>query len=324
MMTAFAAGSISFRLYPHDLDSRAIVEELRLQARLACDSGFDGVMISERHGGIVGNMPNPIQVAGWLAEASTGWVAPCPVLIPLRPAALVVEELAWLSARFPARIGAGFGAGGHDLDYQMVGSDRDELVPRFEQALHFVVRHLTGRLDSEGPGDGDALAKDRAVAACTTAPVPVISAAMSVTAARRAARCGAGIIGSSLIAVSLERRLSEEYVSAGGIGPRVLIRHVWLGAPPREAIDTKLREYRRSASEAGRPLGADELIASFDAEEIAERVVTAARTAGKTCIHLRVHVPGISPGQAREQITAIGEQVVPIIRRQQHGQPVGV
>ena len=147
---------------------------------------------------------------------------------------------------------------------------------------------------------------------------------MSLTAARRAARCGAGIIGSSLVPMSRERRLSEEYLAAGGTGPQVLIRHVWLGSPPRDAIEAKLAEYRRSSSEAGRPLGTDELIAGFDATEIAERVVEAARTAGKTCVHLRVHVPLIPPGQVREQITAIGEQVVPIIRRKQHVQPVGV
>ena len=149
-MTAFAPGSISFRLYPHDLDAREMVEELRFQARLACGAGFDGVMISERHGGIVGNMPNPIQVAGWLAEAAPGWVAPCPVLVPLRPAALVVEEMAWLAARFPGRIGLGLGAGGHDLDYAMYGMDRERLVARFEQALAFIAGYLSG-----APGGDD-------------------------------------------------------------------------------------------------------------------------------------------------------------------------
>ena len=79
MNEPLAGGSISFRLYPHNLSAVEILAELRVQAALAVDSGFDGVMISERHGGIVGNMPNPIQTAGWLAEAmETGWVAPCP------------------------------------------------------------------------------------------------------------------------------------------------------------------------------------------------------------------------------------------------------
>src|SRR3954453_21812891 len=108
MTDPFGAGSVSFRLYPHDLDAVGMLKELRAQAALAVSSGFDGVMISERHGGIVGNMPNPIQTAGWLAEAmADGWVTPCPVLVPLRPAAQVVEDIAWLAARFPGRIGPG-------------------------------------------------------------------------------------------------------------------------------------------------------------------------------------------------------------------------
>ena len=53
MTAPLAAGSVSFRLYPHGLDASATVEELRAQAALALTSGFDGVMISERHGGIV-------------------------------------------------------------------------------------------------------------------------------------------------------------------------------------------------------------------------------------------------------------------------------
>ena len=90
-MTAFAPGSISFRLYPHHLAPGAAIDEMCEQAALAVRSGFDGVMVSERHGGIVGNVPNPIQVAGWLAAAMPGgWVAPCPVLSLLRDRKSVV------------------------------------------------------------------------------------------------------------------------------------------------------------------------------------------------------------------------------------------
>ncbi|MET0728376.1 MAG: LLM class flavin-dependent oxidoreductase, partial [Acidimicrobiales bacterium] len=84
-------GSVSMRLYPHiDLgDPTAIVDELRAQARLAAEAGFAGVMTSEHHGGFAGYSPNPLQLAGWLLEAMpTGWCAPCPLLLPLRPVAL--------------------------------------------------------------------------------------------------------------------------------------------------------------------------------------------------------------------------------------------
>ena len=87
MTAPMAKGSISLRLYPHlDRPAPAIVEELRGQAALAADHGFDGVMTSEHHAGFYGYLPNPLQVAGWLLEAmATGWAAACPLLLPLRP-----------------------------------------------------------------------------------------------------------------------------------------------------------------------------------------------------------------------------------------------
>ena len=102
---------MSLRLYPHlngELDAPGIVAELTTQAALAAASGFDGVMTSEHHGGFAGYLPNPLQAAGWcLGEMASGWAAPCPLLLPLRPAALVAEEIAWLDARHPGRVGHG-------------------------------------------------------------------------------------------------------------------------------------------------------------------------------------------------------------------------
>src|SRR5215211_7024885 len=109
MSAPFAPGSVSLRLYPHnDLGAVGIVDELRAQAALADERGFDGVMTSEHHGGFHGYLPNPLQVAGWCLEVMKhGWAAPAPLLLPLRPPALVAEEIAWLAARFPGRVGLG-------------------------------------------------------------------------------------------------------------------------------------------------------------------------------------------------------------------------
>src|SRR5450759_2400581 len=97
----FARGSISFRLYPHnELSACEVVAELCGQAGLALTAGFDGVMTSEHHGGFAGYLPNPLQVAAFiLDEHPQGWAAACPLLLPLRPTALVAEEVAWLGAR---------------------------------------------------------------------------------------------------------------------------------------------------------------------------------------------------------------------------------
>jgi len=308
-VTPFAPDSISLRLYPHDLDAPSALREMIGQAAVASEVGFDGVMVSERHGGIVGNVPNPLQVAGWLAaEMSGGWVAPCPVLALLRPPALVVEEVAWLAARYPDRVGVGLATGGHDLDFSIYGLDRDRLTPRFEEELAFVASHLSGAA-------ADDLAGDPAVARCRDHPVPVLSAAMSPEAARRAARCRVGIIGSSLVPLDRERRLGAIYRQAGGTGPEVLIRFVWIGPLPVAAVHAKFGDYERASVSAGRRLtGAAEIITSDDTGEIAERLAEAMATTGRTCLHLRVHVPGVPPEAVREQLGVLGQQVLPRVR----------
>jgi alkanesulfonate monooxygenase SsuD/methylene tetrahydromethanopterin reductase-like flavin-dependent oxidoreductase (luciferase family) len=308
-MAAFDDGSVSLRLYPHDLAPGPALDELCAQAAMAVAAGFDGVMVSERHGGIVGNVPNPIQVAGWLArEMDGGWVAPCPVLSLLRPPPLIVEEIAWLAARYPGRVGVGLGAGGNALDFSLYGTHDEDLARRFGDVLGFVTAHLGGRAD-------DVLTRDRAVARCAEHPVPVLSAAMSATAARRAAACGAGIIGSSLLDLDTERRIGDAYRGAGGSGPSVLIRFVWLGEPPRDAIAAKYGDYQRSTAAAGRRIsGASEILAREDPAELADELVAALEHAGHGALHLRVHVPGVPPEAVREQIGEIARSVLPRVR----------
>ena len=105
----FGAGSVSIRLYPHnELPAGAIVRELCAQAAVALGHGFDGVMTSEHHGGFAGYMAQPLQMVSFiLEENATGWVAAAPLLLPLRSTALVAEEVAWLQARHPGRVGLG-------------------------------------------------------------------------------------------------------------------------------------------------------------------------------------------------------------------------
>ena len=114
---------MSLRLYPHnDLAASDVVAELCAQAGLALDGGFDGVMTSEHHGGFPGYLPNPLQMAGFILDGCpTGWAAACPLLLPLRPTALVAEETAWLAARHPGRVGLGVAAGALPLDFEAMG-----------------------------------------------------------------------------------------------------------------------------------------------------------------------------------------------------------
>src|SRR5437660_7155847 len=139
-MEPLAEGSLSLRLYPHlDRPATAVVDELRAQAALAAEHGFDGVMTSEHHNGFYGYIPNPLQIAGWLLEAMpSGWAAACPLLLPLRPATIVAEEVAWLNARFPGRVALGVAAGGLPADFELVGVPMDDLGRRFTEGLERV------------------------------------------------------------------------------------------------------------------------------------------------------------------------------------------
>jgi len=303
-------GSVSMRLYPHnELGSAAeVVSEMREQARLAAEAGFAGVMTSEHHGGFAGYSPNPLQLAGWLLEAMpTGWAAACPLLLSLRPVGLVAEEVAWLAARFPGRVAVGVAPGALPLDFEAMDVPFDEMMPRFRAGLPRLAAMLRG--EDLGPLEGDL-----ALQACATDPITVISTALSPPAVRRAAAVGAGIVYDGASPVERLRPLSDAYDDAGGTSPKVLIRRVWLGDPPREAFDRQADVYRSYSSNAAQQHWRDNgFLCRDDPAELAADLAEAMAEAGATCLNLRVHVPGITPAMARAQITALGQDVLPVL-----------
>jgi alkanesulfonate monooxygenase SsuD/methylene tetrahydromethanopterin reductase-like flavin-dependent oxidoreductase (luciferase family) len=291
------------------MDAVGVVEELRAQARLAVEHGFDGVMTSEHHAGFPGYMPNPLQLAGFLLDAMpAGWAAPCPVLLPLRPTALVAEEIAWLAARHPGRVGIGVAAGALERDFDVMDASMDDLTPRFAAGLDQLSRYLRG--------DAGVLAGDRAIERCALHPIPMVSAAASATAARRAARARVGLLFDSLVTVARVRELVDIHRAEGGTAPCVLVRRTWIGEPPRARVDEQVDVYREYAP-SGAPAhwGNDELISGGAPDEVAERLVASARGAGADALNLRVHAPGIGAGAIREQIERLGEEVVPHVRK---------
>jgi alkanesulfonate monooxygenase SsuD/methylene tetrahydromethanopterin reductase-like flavin-dependent oxidoreductase (luciferase family) len=310
MSVPFAPGSVSLRLYPHnDLDPPGIVDELRAQSALAVAHGFDGVMTSEHHGGFHGYLPNPLQAAGWCLEAMAGgWAAPCPLLLPLRPPALVAEEIAWLAARFPGRVGIGVASGALPDDFEIMHAPMDGLAARFTAGFE----ELAGMLDGREPRK---LADDPAIRACREHPVPVLSAAMGFTAVRRAARLGAGLLFDSLSTPERCRELTDAYREAGGRAPCVMIRRAWVGEPPRERLDDQIDVYRSySPTSAQQHWGGDELVDAPTPEQVVAGLVDALDRAGADALNLRVHVPGVSPDAARDQIAQLGDAVLPRLR----------
>ena len=304
----FTRGSISFRLYPHnELPAGEVVAELCGQAGLALTAGFDGVMTSEHHGGFAGYLPNPLQMAAFiLDEYPHGWAAACPLLLPLRPTALVAEEVAWLGARHPGRVGLGVAAGALPLDFEAMGVPVDSAPGLFMSELPRIVDMLRGR-------DLRQLGGDPALRACARHPIPVLSAAVSPTAAERAARCGAGILLEGMSSVERLARVIGAYDDAGGVAPKVVIRRVWLGELPTELVDRQREIYDSYAGPAS-AFGDDRTVHGADPAGVAEQLVDVACRSGADALNLRVHLPGMSPASVRRQILALGADVLPAVR----------
>ena len=307
-MRPFGRGSVSIRLYPHnELAAESIVRELCAQAGRALRGGFDGVMTSEHHGGFAGYLAQPLQMATFvLEEHTTGWVAPSPLLLPLRPTTLVAEEIAWLQARHQGRVGLGVAIGALPLDFEAAGVDPDGAVDSFKAELPRLVAMLRG--EDLGP-----VADDPGLRACRDHPVPVLSAAVSLGAARRAARCGAGILLEGMSDASRLARVTRAFDEAGGTGSKVLIRRVWLGTVPSDLVRRQRAVYDGYAGSGSR-FGADETVASEDATEIVDRLVELVRTTGVDALNLRVQLPGMAPEAVRAQIDAVGSEVVDRVR----------
>ncbi|MEO8693587.1 MAG: LLM class flavin-dependent oxidoreductase [Acidimicrobiales bacterium] len=311
MATApFAPGSVSIRLYGHRLPVSEMLEALGTQAAAASDAGFDGVTISEHHGSFDGYFPNPLQLSAWLlSRTPLLWVAPFPLLLPLRPAGLVAEEIAWLDALYPGRVGVGVAAGSLAQDFEIAGLTLGaDLGHRFSDGLALLAAALRG--EATGP-----LAGDPALQRCAHSRIPLLSAAMSPTAARRAAANGVGVLTDSVSSVRRLREVTEIYLAAGGTGPRVTTRWVWVGTPPEGVVARQMDVYRSYSKQSHQADFADDDAAAIygSAPAVADRICQLIIDTAATGLNLRVHVGGISREAAVEQITALAD-VLPLVR----------
>ena len=301
---------MSLRLYPHDAGPCEQVELIRHQAEVAVSAGYDGVMVSEHHANFPGYLPNPIQLAGFLLAAMPkGWAAPCPLLLPMRPYALVAEDLAWLDAAYTRRVGAGFAAGALPVDFELAEVPFGEITQRFKESLPKVVAALRGH-------DASPLGADRAVARTAENPLPMVVAAQSPAAVRRAAGLYLGVLYDSLQTAAVTARLGDVYRQAGGTGPRIAIRRVWIGDPPAERMAEQMKHYRSYAPErAMKNWEGDQLIAAPDGTEAADKLADFLASADCDAVNVRIHVSGLEPAMIEEQLQRHAEDFLPRLRR---------
>ena len=302
----FGIGTVSLGLHPETgVDANRQAAGLLACGVAAEAAGFDGVTISEHHAGFPGYMPQPLVIAAAvLAKTQRVWSGPCPVLLNLRNPVLLAEELAWLHACFPGRVGAAVAPGYAEQDFVATGADYELRLRQFPALLRDFLQALT---------PGGAIGHDAAIAALTGTALSILSAANSKARVVAAAASSIGIVFPGGETPERLARLVELYREQGGTGPVVWIKNIWIGARPGIETSTELA-YRDAAASGMRQRSgfADGQLAGTGAE-VAEALVAGAATIGATSINLRLHAAGADAGRVIEQIQTAGSDVVPSV-----------
>jgi hypothetical protein len=103
--------------------------------------------------------------------------------------------------------------------------------------------------------------------------------------------------------------LTEAFDRAGGSGSKVLIRRVWLGEVKTDLVRRQRAVYD-NYSGVTVAFGDDETIASSQPAEVVARLCELIEATKTDALNLRVHLPGMPPEAVREQIEALGTEVV--------------
>jgi alkanesulfonate monooxygenase SsuD/methylene tetrahydromethanopterin reductase-like flavin-dependent oxidoreductase (luciferase family) len=309
--TPFAEGSISLGLYLEDLEPSAALEEMLLQAAIANDSGFDGITLSEHHAAFEGYLPTPILGTSWILEhVDTAWAGPCPLILPIRPLNLMLEEMAWLASRYPGRLGVGLAPGFAVDDFLLANASVETRRADFYRNLGPAVRALRG--EAEGP-----LGDDPAIKRCGLQTVPVVGAVAGPVAAAKAAEAGAGMLIATFKGADRAREFSAIYKAHNGAGPRVLVRRCWVGERPSRGGLHSARSPggERSAPRTWANGDRTDMVTATTAEEMAQRLHSRLMESDATALNIRLQLPGSTPVMTREQIQRFGSEVLPRLRR---------
>lgn len=273
---------------------------LTRQAHSAVRHGFAGVSLPEHHNARRGYVTNPLLTAAALLPGlGRGWVAAAPTILGLRPPRIVLEDTLALESMFPGRIGLAVGAGFDKEDFDLVGVPFDGRLARFREAL----RELR-----------DGRVEHPAIDGCEITAVPVLVATRGVRNVAVAARHGFGLLLPPLTPATA-RRFVDLYREAGGRGRVAIGRWAWLGAAPTAAIAALNAEIAGTSGDLSWR-DADSVLtveAAAAPEDLAARLGDYLAATGADHLHLRIHLPGLSPAEVDRQIEAIGRDVLPML-----------
>ncbi|MBK0870374.1 LLM class flavin-dependent oxidoreductase [Saccharopolyspora sp. HNM0986] len=295
-------GSVSMALYLHDDEPERAARTLLEQARTALDGGFHGITISEHHAGFPGYVPVPATMAATILGATRrGWVAPSPILLPLRPVPLVMEEIAWLAASHPGRVAAGLAAGYSQRDFDVYELDRNAAAKTFRAQL---------AAWQERTADHSAPLHDDPAISGVLPKTPVLVCTGGPKMAALAARNGFGLFLPPVDDHAKNRPAIDSYRAADGIGPCLAGQWVWLGEPPPAGLDALAQAYP-DVDDSGKQAYAPGVLHEHDPNSLADRLHQLMIDLGLTGISLRVHLPGVDAKTTSTQIQLLAEKLVP-------------
>ena len=163
---------------------------------------------------------------------------------------------------------------------------------------------------------------DRAIARTSDSPLPMVVAAQSPAAVRRAAALNLGVLYDSLQTAAVTARLGEVYREANGAGPRIAIRRVWIGDPPIEQMAKQMAHYRSYAPDrAMKNWDGDQLIAAASGVEAADKLADFLAAADCDTVNVRIHVSGLEPVMVDEQLRCHAEEFLPRLRQRMETLP---
>ncbi|MFC9835186.1 LLM class flavin-dependent oxidoreductase [Rhodococcus sp. NPDC127530] len=301
-------GSIGIGLNSSAGPAAEAIRRLRREAHVAADCGFDGLTLSEHHGGFPGYFPNPILLCGLiLADMPHGWAAASPSILPLRNPYTVAEDLAWIDAAYPGRVAAGFVPGYQKRDFDALGAEFETRSARFWSHLNT----LTGVLR---PGDAPhPITDDAAIADARVRDLTVLVGVAGPLGARRAANADVGLLLMSLDSAAATASLIRQYEEAGGNRSCVLIRRVCIG--DSATADRRHGLWLEASSGREKWLTASpNSVISGGPGAVAEALVEDLRTSGASALNIRVDADEADPSDVLRQIELIGAEVLPRVR----------
>ncbi|MGH7904549.1 MAG: LLM class flavin-dependent oxidoreductase [Candidatus Dormibacteraceae bacterium] len=307
--------------------------------RLAEDSGFDSVWVSEHHGAADGYLPSLAVLLGAIAAVTrrvalgTGVVL-APFQHPLRFA----EDCAVLDQLAGGRLIVGLALGWRDEEFRAFGIPVSERVARTVELLTLCRLAWSGQRFTFGGklGNFDQVA----VTPRPAGPIPIWLGGTVDAAISRAGRLADGFLATRPTLPRMEQavRLFDGAARAGGRDPTsldiALLQNAFVtadGRTPEHVIEGAWHQlgtyavWGEGADTPGRPfrlptLDRDAVAARLiegSPDQVLERLAPWIRALGSRRLHVifRLHYPGMTLDQAAPAVELFASRVIPELRR---------